>query len=37
MKIEKNYVITSELTPLNDQFNKKLKKKLKGRGENTTK
>lgn len=34
MKIEKNNVITSEL---NDQFNKKLKKKMKGRGENTTK
>ena len=34
MKIEKNNVITSEL---NDQFKKKLKKKMKGRGENTTK
>ena len=34
MKIEKNNVITSEL---NDQFNKKLNKKMKGRGENTTK
>lgn len=37
MKIEKNNVITSELTPLNDQFKEKLKKKMKGRGENTTK
>ena len=37
MKIEKNNVITSEVTPLNDKFKEKLKKKMKGRGENTTK